>query len=195
LDKLQIVTNDTLARYAEPHRHYHVFEHVERVWTHINELCGLITPRDHELLVLAAGWHDVIYDPREHHGRNELASAQYADDAAIYLGGQPRAELHRLICLTAMHTPDSEDVLGGILCDADLADLGSDRYTVNSAKIRLEYSYLDDAAWLAGRTTFLNGMLQRKYIFSTDRGREWYEKAARKNILDELERLAHCDTR
>ena len=66
--------------------------------------------------------------------------------------------------------------------------LAADRslYKSYAYKCRKEYS-LPDFVYRFGRKRFLNGMLNREYIFSSDVFRQQNEQVARENIQWELE--------
>ena len=104
--------------------------------------------------MVAAFWHDAVYDPTAPVGVNEAASAELAEricgDAGV--AAEVVAEVNRLIRLTAGHQLAVDDLDGGRFCDADLSILGADpdRYERYTCDVRAEYSHLDDTAWRAG---------------------------------------------
>lgn len=177
-----------VARHDEPGRHHHVIEHASEVVDAVlslHEDGGEWAPA-----VLAAWFHDAVYDPTAGPGANEGASAVVACDALAALGATRTGigTVARLICLTASHQPMPGDRAGMVLCDADLSILGADeaRYDRYVADVRAEYAHVDDEAWATGRRAVLRGFLDRAQIFSTDHGRGRWEGAARTNISREL---------
>ena len=179
---------DLLRRYAEPHRRYHDTHHLADVLHSLDRLAGHTPPP--EPVVLAAYFHDAVYDPRA--DDNEERSADLAARALPRLCA-PRAvtaTVTRLVRLTATHHPDPDDPEGGMLCDADLAVLGSEpeRYRAYAAAIREEYAHVDDPGFRKGRTDVLR-RLRGMQLFSTREGRRRWQQPAERNIATELKEL------
>lgn len=182
---------DLVARHDEPDRHHHDFDHASDV---VDAVLGLHSQGDDWASpVLAAWFHDVVYDPTASRGTNEGASAVVAHDALSSLGVTLTSlgAIVRLISLTASHDPSPNDRSGAVLCDADLSVLGGDddRYDRYVVAVRAEYAHVPDDAWSEGRRRVLRSFLDRSRIFHTDAGRERWEAAARTNISRELSSL------
>ena len=183
------IADELLARYAEPHRAYHDQQHLDEVLTALDLLADRAAP---PAVLLAAYWHDAVYDP----GRvdNEERSARLAAGALPRVGlAEPLgAEVARLVRLTAAHVPRPGDAPGALLCDADLAILAADeqRYADYAAGVRREYAHVDDASFAAGRRGVLRRLTERDWLFRTERGRVAWEAAARANVAAELSRLS-----
>lgn len=185
-DPLAVLPHDRIlrlaARYAQPRRWYHTWDHARAVAHHAASLGG-----DRPTL-LAAWFHDAVYDGRP--GADEAASAALL---AAWLPDDPDAvEAARLVRVTAGHDPDPDDEAGAILCDADLAVLGAppEGYQAYRRAVRREYRHLDDAAWRAGRAAVLRSLLDRPAVFRTAEGAVRWEAAARRNMGEELRALA-----
>lgn len=182
---------DLVARHREPGRHHHVLAHASSVVDAVLAIHG--TGDDWATTVLAAWYHDVVYDPRASLGANEGSSAVLARRVLESMGASLSAtgEVCRLICLTADHDPCPGDRNGALLCDADLSVLASDEdgYGAYVAAVRAEYGHVDDDAWRAGRRGVLRSFLDRPRIFRTITGRERWESRARINISAELASL------
>lgn len=182
---------DLVARHEDPGRHHHDFDHASDV---VDAVLGLHSQGDDWASpVLAAWFHDVVYDPTVGRGVNEGASAVVAHDALSSLGLSLTSlgSVVRLISLTASHAPVPNDRSGAVLCDADLSVLGAtderyDRYVVD---VRAEYAHVPDDAWCEGRRQVLRSFLDRPTIFHTEAGRERWEASARTNISRELTSL------
>jgi predicted metal-dependent HD superfamily phosphohydrolase len=170
-DAVAAARADIVARYAEPHRRYHTLEHINEVLERV----------DGTEVVLAAWFHDVIYDTTA--SDSEARSAAYAAEVLATLGAPADVieEVQRLILLTAGHTADDGDDNGVKLINADLAILSADpsRYDRYARDVRAEYAHVDDMSWRAGRTAVLQSLL----TIAPD---EW----ARSNIVRELMMLA-----
>ena len=181
-----VVAGGLGAKYTQPHRAYHNLLHIEDVLLRIEELAP---PPDHELaLALAAWFHDSVYQPDR--DDNEERSAYAAYDALEQAGASPTlmAEVMRLIRLTASHEADADDIAGAVLCDADLAILGSSRekYVQYAQGIRQEYIHVPMTDYHAGRARVLRAFLDREHIYSTPYARGHWETQARENIEAEI---------
>lgn len=180
-----------VARHGDGDRHYHGFDHAESVVDHV---LALHQPGDDwAVAVLAAWYHDVVYDATGPRGANEGTSAVVAVDELSALGASLAAvgSVARLVCVTAGHNPSDGDRAGALLCDADLAVLGadSDVYDQYLAGVRAEYAHVDDGAWRTGRRMVLCSFLDRPLIYRTSAGQSAWEASARTNISRELEAL------
>jgi predicted metal-dependent HD superfamily phosphohydrolase len=176
---------DLLRRWSEPQRAYHDAEHLAEVLTALDELADPV-PRP---VRLAAWFHDAVYDPRR--SDNEERSAELAAATLSDAGVDPVdvAEVERLVRLTASHDPTTDDADGQLLCDADLAILGSSpaRYARYREDVRREYGHVSEPDFRAGRSRILRGFLERPAIYRTRAGRDRWESAARRNLRAELD--------
>ncbi|WP_081747693.1 hypothetical protein [Arthrobacter sp. Br18] len=126
-----------------------------------------------------------------------VAGEDEQDSAALagkLLGGLPArdaAEVQRLVLLTISHVPEVADRAGELLCDADLAVLGSPRaeYARYVTAVREEYSQVPDADFAAGRAGVVRGLLEIEPLYRTRRGQELWLDSARRNLEDELAAL------
>jgi predicted metal-dependent HD superfamily phosphohydrolase len=183
-----------LRRHREKHRHYHNVAHVTAVVAHVEQLIAAESElgplADPSAVVAAAVYHDAIYEPES--PSNERASGRLAqrDLTAI---GWPIERSDRVVAMiegTATHL-DPPDLDTAILFDADLAILGSDppAYDRYVAAVRAEYHHVSDEAWRNGRSTVLQGLLDRTAIFATATGQDRWEALARSNLSAELASL------
>ena len=178
--------------YEQPHRHYHDLRHLTEVLLHVDDLAP--AARDGDVVRLAAWFHDVVYDPTR--TDNEDASAAVAVEVLGDLGLRAASctAVARLIRLTAAHEPPPGDCDGAVLCDADLAVLGSEpaRYDEYAEGVRHEYAHLPTAVFAAGRADVLRGLAARDPLFRTAAARLRWEARARANMGRELERLSQA---
>ena len=110
--------------------------------------------------------------------------------------GLPAAEWLRwlgLVRVTSDHRPAPEDDGGVLLCDADLSVLGSEpgQYARYVAAVRKDFAHVGDADFAAGRAAVVRHLLDLDPLFNTDRARELWLEAARRNLADELETSGH----
>lgn len=175
------------ARYDEPHRQYHSRTHLDHVLSTVEELLSVQPVDDPDAVRLAALFHDAVYDPRS--STNEIDSAALAADV---LGGtidpERIARVQRLILATINHWPAS--IEEAVLLDADLAPLAVEptKYVPTGAKVRAEYSHVDDDAWVEGRRRVIRSFLDRPSIYWTAPMTP-LEARARSNMAAEFERL------
>lgn len=181
---------DLLRRYAEPHRRYHDVQHLDSVLHHVEDLAELAA--DPTAVRLAAWFHDASYEPAR--TDNEEASAALAELLlpTVNISLAQTAEVARLVRLTTTHAPSDGDLNGAVLCDADLAILGSEpaNYLQYTQQIRAEYQQYDDVAFALGRRQVLVALLEQPQLFRTSIGIARWEAAARANITAELADLA-----
>jgi predicted metal-dependent HD superfamily phosphohydrolase len=177
-----------LARWAEPHRQYHVLSHLRDVLTRVEELADYAV--DLDAVRLASWYHDAVYQGRPD---DEEQSAQLAEADLAALGVDPSlvAEVARLVRLTVSHDPGRGDRNGEVLSDADLAVLAVEprRYRANTAAIRTEYTHVPDNDFGAARARVIRGLLSGPGVFHTPLARSRWESQARANLADELRAL------
>lgn len=182
-----------MAAYSAPHRGYHDLRHLSDVLDNVGML--LARPEaegvDSDAVVLAAWFHDAVYDGQRD---DEERSAVLAEGslAAVGLPAQLVTEVARLVRLTQEHRPEPDDRAGHVLCDADLAILAASRtrYDEYVRDVRHEYADLDEATFRAGRARVLRAFMAEPRLFHTSFGQEVWEDAARANLERELRALS-----
>ena len=176
-----------LDAYAEEHRGYHDLLHLSEVLGHVDHLAAGVSGADMTAVQLAAWYHDAIYDglPDMEQRSAALAAAELHQ---LGVQGGRVAEVARLVRLTATHDVADGDAAGALLCDADLAILGSgpDRYAAYAAGVRLEYGAYDEATFAAGRLEVLRRLLDRPALYRTPAAAERWERPARHNLETEM---------
>lgn len=183
-----------IKRHQEPWRRYHTLEHVADVLDVVDDnadLCDDAVP-----VALAVWFHDAVYRPQTRDD-DEAASALLAEDRLGELGVDPATvgEVVRLVLLTRDHRPGPDDPNGAVICDADLAVLGSGRwrYARYADGVRFEYRHLSDDDFRPRREAALWEFLRRDRIFHTDRLYEQLDSRARLNLRWEISRLEDPD--
>ncbi|MDQ5862390.1 MAG: DUF4031 domain-containing protein [Actinomycetota bacterium] len=177
---------DLLDRWSEDHRRYHGCTHLLAVLEAMDLLAG---PADPPRIVLLAAWfHDAVY--RGVAGQDEEESARLAEER-LAQAGLPAAdveEVARLVRLTSDHRPEPGDDDGALLCDADLSVLGGEPepYARYVAAVREDYAHIGDADFAAGRAVVVRHLLELDPLFHSDRARELWLDAARRNLQGEL---------
>jgi predicted metal-dependent HD superfamily phosphohydrolase len=178
-------------RYAEAHRAYHTYAHVQASLVLFDEAGHLAAHPDE---VEAALWlHDVIYDPRA--ADNEEQSARWADR---YLGeaGVPGERLLTIgeLILVTRHDGVPSSVGAQLVVDIDLAILGAEQeaFDLYERQIRLEYDWVAEETFCRRRAAVLTQFLKRERIYQTPFFRERYEAQARANLARSLSRLGRA---
>jgi predicted metal-dependent HD superfamily phosphohydrolase len=177
---------ELVARYGEPHRRYHTRDHLAAVLDLVDEWAGAAA--DPDAVRLAAWFHDAVYDPER--GDNEQRSARLARRmlADTDLAMERVEEVARLVLLTRTHAPEAGDANGQVLCDADLAILGSEPsgYAAYAAAVREEYGFVPEDLFASGRAEVLSELLKLPSLYSTPMARDRFEAGARRNLETEL---------
>src|SRR4051794_1356496 len=157
--------DELVAAYSDPSRGYHDTRHLTEVLDRLDELAGAGTAFDATPVLLAAWFHDAVYDGERD---AEERSAAWAEDA---LPPRPPApvvdEVVRLVRLTETHRPDDGDRNGCALSDADLGILAAPaaRYDQYTAAVRREYAHLPDDVFRAGRASVLQDLAAKPHLF------------------------------
>lgn len=175
---------DLLRRWSEPHRNYHSATHLLAML----EALDLLTDKNPPQAVSLATWfHDAVYNGVA--GTDEEESANLARTHLAYvLPADEVAEIARLVQLSATHSPTLADDAGALLCDADLAILGSPPadYARYMAGVRLDYAHIPDADFTQGRAAVVRQLLALEPLFHTKKGRALWASQAHTNLSAEL---------
>lgn len=174
---------DRLVAAYSTDRGYHDLRHLAEVLGRLDEL----GEGEDEALLLAAWFHDAVYDGEPH---AEERSARLAE-SELAGSGVDVAEVARLVRLTERHDPEPGDRRGQALCDADLAILAAppERYREYAAGVRREYARFSDADFRAGRLAVLADLAARDTLFRTTYALEHWEPRARENLAREMRTL------
>lgn len=177
------VRDELLAAWDRPG--YHDLRHLSEVLDRLDDLDQAGAVFDRLPVVLAAWFHDAVYDAQPE------AEERSALLAAALLPDPPAAEVSRLVRMTEHHQALPDDLNGAALSDADLAILAADpdRYADYARGVRLEYAQVSDTDFRAGRAAILSGLLAGPSLFRTPQGRSLWEERARVNARAEIDRL------
>ena len=190
LPDAQGLRDELVAAYADPQRGYHDHRHLSEVLDRLDELAAAGTSYDAAPVVLAAWFHDAVYDGERD---AEERSASWAEVAlAGLVPAEVVAEVARLVRMTESHLPDDGDANGCALSDADLAILATpvERYEQYRAAVRQEYAHLPDEVFGPGRESVLRNLAEKPHLFHTNYAREHWEGPARANLERELASMA-----
>ena len=174
--------------YGEKHRCYHTMSHVEHCLRQMD--FGAKAMGVNDAVEMAIWYHDAIYDPRSND--NEQRSAElFKQRARAVVADEFCETVCRLIEVTThKNLPVTDDEK--FVVDVDLSGFGMPWQAFNddSARVRREISHLNDEQYVAGQSRFLQSLLDRESVYSTDFYRERYETVARANIARQLAALA-----
>ena len=176
------------ARYAEPHRKYHTYQHLEACLKHFETVRHTAThPAEIEL---ALWFHDAVYEIRGI--GNEAQSADWARDVLQMAGASDEvaARVHALVMATC-HNAQPQTSDQEILLDVDLAILGAPAsiFDAYEAQVRAEYAAVPETDFRKGRRNILEGFLARNPIFHTPYFNALCELQARANLKRSIHRL------
>lgn len=178
-DKAAAVWQELSDRYGEAHRHYHDEGHLAHCLGQLDlAACEIGRPGQVEM---AIWFHDAINDPGA--TDNEARSARlFREQAAGAMAADFVAAVEDLILVTT-HDHEPDDLDHRFMCDIDLASFGCpwECFMRDSENLRAEFPGPDEA-YILGKRAFLESLLARPQIFSTDFFRSRFEEQARANI-------------
>jgi len=195
------IFDSLVKRYSEPHRTYHILNHIVDMLEELEEVKGQIT--NLVAIKLAIWFHDSIYEPESKNhsviASNEARSSYRAELDMKELG-LPSDQI-RLVCgdchktgliMMTSHVLPVCDYDAQLLVDIDLSILGKsktefDLYEVN---IRKEYNFVPEKTFRSKRSKLLKSFLDRRSIYLTSYFRGKYESDARKNLKRSIKQLS-----
>ena len=177
-----------IARYSEPHRHYHTLQHLRECFARLDEARDL-AERIHEV-ELALWYHDAVYAVRNQDNEEQSASWALAAADRAGLSTAVGARLQRLI-LATKHDAEPTSPDAALLVDVDLAILGAapERFDEYERQVREEYSWVPGFLFRRKRREILEGFLARPHLYNTDHFRASCEAFARANLTRSIKRL------
>ena len=179
--------SDTLVQcYSETGRFYHNLKHLETCLSEFRAVEKQLV--DPHAALMALLFHDLVYNPQAREPlANETASWELARQLCPLNNTVKNHILHTAHCYTGDKTTDTD-----IICDIDMAILGYAETDFNAyeANIRREYGFASDEDYRAGRTHFLQSLLNKAHIFNTDYFYNKYETTARVNIEQLISQLS-----
>ena len=176
-----------VASYAEPHRHYHTGDHIDHCLRQLD--LGREDIKDADAIEMALWFHDVEYDPKA--SDNESRSAErFSEFARDVMNPELEQQINRLIMVTIHSDPpvrlDEKQIV-----DIDLSSFGLpwDEFVKDSQNVRAEFTHLSQEEFAQRNCKFLQSLLDRPTIYSTEFYRNRYESISRDNIRKQIEAL------
>ena len=175
---------ELIARWSEPHRHYHDLGHL----SHALAALDLLGPasRSEEI---ALWFHDAVHTSSPGHDEQLSAALAAQELPAVGVEAAEVAEVVRLVLVTIEHRPAPGDAAGARVSDADLAILGAEpeRYRASVQALRAEAAAMDEPTWRAARRAALAAFAATRPLFHTPTGNSTWEGPARANLAAEGE--------
>ena len=175
------VVEATLARYAEPQRHYHAAWHVHEAFARAGAAAAPLSRAQAAALL----FHDAVYVAGADPGTNERLSALLLRQALAGRDRWPADEIDAA-CTMVTDTADHRPTVAGssAVIALDLAPLGDDavRFDAATELVRLEYRHLFDdgpdarVAFLRRRVRVLRPLLESTRALDAPPG--WHERFA-----------------
>ena len=186
------IFNMLIGKYNSPDRYYHTVEHIYQCLLKLDSVSSCLSEADNDIVELAIWFHDAIYEIGG--TRNELKSAQWFTKLA---GKKMSAVIVESVDRCIMYTTHQElpeDNCSKFMVDIDLSGFGQDwdGFTQDGSKVRKENSYQSDQSYIESQTKFMNKLLDRDHIYSTEYFNTLLESQARKNITRQLEIYKHA---
>ena len=157
--------NTLLSMWNESHRHYHNLNHLNDLIEQINENKSKFSEKEYEKLMLAAIFHDCVYDPMS--STNEEDSAKFLIECAVDKSNSDILDVQRMILDTKTHkstTPLSESFNK---FDMSIVERDFDQLLEWETGISEEFSIYTKEEYKEGRVKFLESLLD-KYTHNTD---------------------------
>lgn len=176
-----------LARYAEPHRHYHTAQHLEECLARFAAVRGRAERADEVELALL--YHDAVYDP--HAADNEARSADLAAEVMRAHGATADAIARvRALILATRHVEPPATMDQALLVDIDLGILAAEpaRFDEYERQVREEYAWVPAPLFRRKRRAVLESFLARSRIYVSG-AFDHDEAPARANLARSLARL------
>jgi predicted metal-dependent HD superfamily phosphohydrolase len=193
-DKTPVI--DVLVRlrkyYAEPHRYYHTWAHLERGYGEHTSVSDVpLSPVE----FFAWAYHDAVYNPLAQDNEEKSGILFLQDYEALGFDVDHADEVVELIRSTE---PSRESAC--VINDMDLCILGSNLKTYFGyvRNVRKEFTFLAEEVWRSGRSAVLNLFLQRVKrgkLYVTREFSAKFTHTAERNMTAELEVLMNEEKR
>lgn len=150
--------NTVLSMWNESHRSYHNLGHLNDIIDQIGEKEGL-SEKEYEKLMLAALFHDCVYDPMKQD--NEEKSADFFIECCQDKSNPDILEIRQIILDTKTHKPSSALSEAFSALDMSIVESDFDRLVEWENGISEEYSAYPAEQYKEGRLKFLEYLLDR----------------------------------
>ena len=169
------------AAYGEPGRAYHNLRHIADCLRLLDEYVSLAS--DPVTVEFTIWFHDIVYDPQAADNEERSAAA-----AVEYLSATPLGSVVANLIMATKHAATPEIGDGRFISDIDLSILGRPpaEYAAYAAAIRLEYAWVPQPQYAAGRSRVLHGFLNRPVLFNHAEFQQKFGEQAKANLNWEI---------
>lgn len=158
--------NTVLAMWNESHRAYHTLNHLNDLISQINENKSNFSEKEYEKLMLAAIFHDCVYDPMK--SDNEEKSADFLMECAVDKSNPDILEVKQMILDTKTHKATTNLSESFNNYDMNIVERDFDQLLEWENGISFEYiPYYGKDNYKIGRLKFLESFLD-KYPNNTE---------------------------
>ena len=154
-----------LAMWNESHRSYHHLIQVNDLISQINENKSKFSEKEYEKLMLAAIFHDVVYDPSSQ--TNEEDSANFLIECAVDKTNADILDVNQMILDTKTHNSTTKLSESFNNYDMNIVERDFDQLLEWENGIAEEYSVYPKEQYKEGRVKFLESLLD-KYTHNTE---------------------------
>ena len=157
--------NTILSMWNESHRSYHNLNHLNDLICQINENKSNFSEKEYEKLMLAAIFHDVVYDPASQ--TNEEDSAKFLMECAVDKKNADILDVNQMILDTKTHNSTTNLSESFNKYDMNIVERDFDQLLEWEKGISEEYSVYPKEQYKEGRVKFLESLLD-KYTHNTE---------------------------
>ena len=180
--------------HSKGRRMYHTLAHVSDVARHFDFARARASVSDPATVFVAILFHDAIYDA--------LASDNEARSAALALEWVARsnvdvspARVEAFVLATAAHgtIEPAGDLDLALFLDSDMAILGASEAEYDAYERGVAYEYAEaypEAAYRMGRSRFLEKLIAKPRLYTSDLFHETFDVVARENLRRAMASLA-----
>jgi predicted metal-dependent HD superfamily phosphohydrolase len=149
--------NTLLSMWNESHRHYHNLNHLNDLIDQINENKSKFSEKEYEKLMLAALFHDCVYDPMS--STNEEDSADFFLECSVDKSNSDVLEVKQMILDTKYHNSITNLSESFNKFDMSIVERDFDQLLEWETGIREEYSGYEKDVYKRGRLKFLESLM------------------------------------
>jgi predicted metal-dependent HD superfamily phosphohydrolase len=157
--------NTVLAMWNESNRSYHNLNHLNDLISQINENKSNFSEKEYEKLMLAAIFHDVVYDPSS--STNEEDSANFLMECAVDKTNSDILDVKQMILDTKTHNSTTKLSESFNNYDMNIVERDFEQLVEWEKGISEEYSVYPKEKYKEGRVKFLESLLD-KYTHNTE---------------------------
>ncbi|XP_054708028.1 uncharacterized protein LOC129217718 [Uloborus diversus] len=184
---------------SKPSRKYHTFSHLQSMFCHMESVSNEID--DKRAVSYAIFFHDLVYDPQKQDNEEQSIELfrKFAQESGLGEDTDLMNKVIEMIAASQAHCTEVHKEEGSYgnddvhyFLDFDMSILGSEpkEYEKYAAQISEEYSFLPSFKYDFLRSKVLKLFLQIPNIYATRLFREKYERQARENLQNEIDRLS-----